>query len=251
MHAFTRTLCFLSILTGCAAAPVSASATTESPQPTDAAAEPTAATTTTTTASHELDAGRLRVAGRGIESVTPDLARISLSIDSIARKADTAVDDNADATRRVLDELASLGIAKADMQTSGYDVMPSWERRGQTEVHTTIDVTVRDLAKLGKVLRASTDAGATTTHGIEFDISDREAREKAAMTAAVADARARGEALAGAAGRKLGEVVSIDTVVAPATTTWLEEADEATAVPVAPGSFDVRVDVTVAFVLEA
>lgn len=73
----------------------------------------------------------------------------------------------------------------------------------------TVDVTIRHLEQVGKVLSAATSAGADQLYGIRFEIEDLAQLQIEARKQAVEDARARAERLAQLAGVKLGPAVSI------------------------------------------
>jgi uncharacterized protein YggE len=54
-----------------------------------------------------------------------------------------------------------------------------------------VDVTIRDIDAVGKVIDAATVAGATNVNGISFSVADPSAAVALARSAAVADAQAR------------------------------------------------------------
>jgi uncharacterized protein len=70
-------------------------------------------------------------------------------------------------------------------------------------------VRVRDLAALGTILDAAVTDGANTLNALTFGLADPAPATDAARTEAVADARARAELLAAAAGVSLGPVLAI------------------------------------------
>ena len=72
-----------------------------------------------------------------------------------------------------------------------------------------VEVTVRDLATLGAVVDGALAAGATSLDGLAFRVEDPREAERAARTAAVAQARARAEVLAAAADVALAGVSDI------------------------------------------
>src|SRR5438132_8106392 len=79
---------------------------------------------------------------------------------------------------------------------------------GFTANHT-LELTVRDLARIGSTIDAAVAGGATTVQGISYDTSDRGGHEAAALAAAVKDAHTKAQAMATAAGISLGNVLSI------------------------------------------
>jgi uncharacterized protein YggE len=129
---------------------------------------------------------------------------------------------------------------------------------GQTNywVNNSLVVTLRQVDHLGAVLQAAVDAGANSINGIAFDLTDKSQAEEQARQAAITDARQRAERLAAAAGATLGEVVSIYTGgYSYGAINYVEAASSAGSagggtVPIAPGTFDVRIDVMLAYTLK-
>jgi uncharacterized protein YggE len=83
---------------------------------------------------------------------------------------------------------------------------------GFYRVSNTVQITVRDLDRLGAILGATTGAGANNVWGIQFEIEDPSALMAAARQAAVAEATSRAEQLARLSGVELGKVVSVGDV---------------------------------------
>ena len=71
------------------------------------------------------------------------------------------------------------------------------------------------IERVGELLDAFVDAGATTVTGVRFDVKDRTAAEREALRMAVADARARADAMAAGAGRNVDRVIRITDTVQP------------------------------------
>jgi uncharacterized protein YggE len=109
---------------------------------------------------------------------------------------------------------------------------------------------VDDVNKIGDILDRVVGAGATTVSGIRFDVKNRDALERNALRAAVADARARAEAAAAGAGTSIEKVVRIEEqrmTIRPPTPLMMEmrsaEAVQAKT-PIAPGEIEIRAMVT-------
>ena len=71
------------------------------------------------------------------------------------------------------------------------------------------------IERVGELLDAFVDAGATTVTGVRFDLKDRAGAEREALRMAVADARARADAIASAAGRSIDRVFRISDTPQP------------------------------------
>jgi uncharacterized protein len=120
-------------------------------------------------------------------------------------------------------------------------------------VTNTLNVTVRELAKLGEVLSSSTAAGANSVWGVDFRIDKPEPLVAQARDKAVADALEKAKRLAEVSGTKLGRLVAIEESGrgGPMPVGAMFSAREAKAsVPIEAGSLEVSADVVVRFALE-
>lgn len=162
----------------------------------------------------------ITVIGQGEAAGPPDRASINAGVQTLAQSVVESSKQNQEIIERIMTALKQEGIKAVDVQTADYSVWPEQQHdpRGSGEititgyrVNNTVRVTVKDIERLGKVLAAVTNAGANAIHGIGFSVKDTAALENRARAAAMADARARAEALAGLAGVKLGKVLSIST----------------------------------------
>jgi uncharacterized protein YggE len=160
----------------------------------------------------------LTVTGQGEVHGAPDQAMLSAGVVTTARTAADALKDNAKAMNAVFATLKRAGIADKDMQTSDFSIQPQYEtdRNGNTSrditgyrVANTVNVRVNDLAKVGPTLDALVASGANSIGDIAFTIKDPKPLMEKARAEAVADAVARAQTLARAAGVTLGPIVSI------------------------------------------
>lgn len=160
----------------------------------------------------------LTVTGQGEVHGAPDQAMLSAGVVTTARTAADALKDNAKAMNAVFATLKCAGIADKDMQTSDFSVQPQYEtdKNGNTlrditgyRVANTVNVRVTDLAKVGPTLDALVASGANSIGDIAFTIKDPKPLMAKARAEAVADAVARAQTLARAAGVTLGPIVSI------------------------------------------
>jgi len=117
-----------------------------------------------------------------------------------------------------------------------------------------VRTTVHDIAKLGDVITAANAAGADTINGPTFSISDPAPYRADAINRAVADARVTATAMAKAAGKSLGSVLSISSGDVSSQPGPLYAADAtagaAKSVPIEAGQLDVTANVTVVFELK-
>jgi len=76
-----------------------------------------------------------------------------------------------------------------------------------------VNVTIRDLTTVSKVLDTAIEAGANNIYGVNFALKDSAAAQAEARKSAVADAKARAEDLASLTGVAVGELISVSEVV--------------------------------------
>jgi uncharacterized protein YggE len=163
----------------------------------------------------------LSLTGQGKVTSAPDIAIISSGVVSEAKTARAALDANNAAMADVLKTIAASGVAKKDIQTSNFSVQPKYTYRKSSNgtqeapritgytVSNTVTTIVRDLATLGSVLDSVVSSGANRLSGLSFSIAEPEPLRNEARKQAVAEAIARANLYAQAAGVTLGNILSI------------------------------------------
>jgi uncharacterized protein YggE len=202
------------------------------------------------------------VGGSGTVQVAPDEAVVRLGIEAqavVASEAQRAANGVAGA---ILTSLGSLGVPAEAVQTSSLQLYPVYESRQPTGVieepritgyraTNTVAITLADLAKIGPVVDAAIAAGANRIESVDFRLRDDAEARRAALTAAVRDARDKAETIAAALGLPLGEVAEIvESGVSAPPIVYREAAMRMAAdagTPVATGSLSVEAAVTVRY----
>lgn len=162
----------------------------------------------------------ITVTGEGSAERAPDLATVQIGVTTVGETAAEALAANSAAMAAVTDRLKAAGVADRDLQTTGLSVNPNWTgydssssaegpRISGYTASNILTVRVRALDTLGAVLDASVSDGANTLNGLTFGLADPKPAMDDARKAAVADALAKAELLATAAGVTLGPIVSI------------------------------------------
>ena len=201
------------------------------------------------------DGATITVTGEGIVQTQPDQATISLGVTTNGDTAAKALADNNAALTMVLDRLKVAGVAEADLQTSNLSLSPNWTGydSGSTPsiagyiATNMLDVRVRDLAALGTILDAAVTDGANTMNGITFGLAEPMPAMNEARTKAVADAKARAEVLAIAAGGTLGKLLSVAEQGSYSGPAPMFRADAESAVPIQSGQIGMTSNVTVIY----
>ncbi|MHA6691224.1 SIMPL domain-containing protein [Devosia sp. A449] len=214
-------------------------------------------------------AGTISIEGRGEVMAAPDMAQISSGVTTQGATAREALDANTAAMAELIAALKATGIEARDIQTSGFSVNPNYvysdarDDNGYTlppkingyQVSNTVTVAVRQLDALGTILDKSVTVGANTINGVSFAVADPSALYDEARKAAFADARAKAELYATAAGGRLDEIESISETQGynqPQPYPMYARADMAASapVPVEAGELAFAINVVVQWELE-
>ena len=203
-------------------------------------------------------ANTISVSASGKISQVPDIARVNLGVTVTKPTVKSARSSAATKMNDIIAAVKALGVAEADIQTTGLNLYPQYANGSSTKivgytVGNQIQITVRDLDKADDVFDTATAKGATDVNGISFDIADPAKALNDARVAAIASAQASAAAMASAAHVTLGPVVSI-TDTSPASPIFYGAlrgmALDSAATPVQPGSQDVAATVTVVFSIQ-
>jgi uncharacterized protein YggE len=199
--------------------------------------------------------------GEGIVHAAPDRAWLNITAESRAANPREAQQRNADAMKPVQDKLRAAGVPADAIRTIGYDLQQEFDVVNDRRVsrgfvaRNTIEVRVDAISRVGEILEVAVGSGATAVGGIRFDLKDRAGLEREALKLAVADARARAEAVAAGTGRSIERILRIEErgvqggpmpYVAAGGVALRAQAD----VPIAVGQLEVRAQVTLTAVLK-
>lgn len=135
----------------------------------------------------------LNVSGLGVVYLTPDIVYINIGVNTQRENAAEAVEVNKGQTNAVIAAIKESGVEEKDIRTTNFSIWsnPQYDPAGQItgttySVDNTVNVTVRDLEKLGDLLDAAVNAGANNIYSIQFDVEDKAEATKEARTKAPA-----------------------------------------------------------------
>ncbi len=161
----------------------------------------------------------ITVTGEGEVSGVPDQAQLSAGVATVALTANAALAENARKMTSVFAALSRIGVPQREMKTSNFSVSPQYPPYNQNntgpqkivgyQVSNQLDVTLDDVKTLGPALDALVAAGANQINAISFSLRDPQALLASAREQAVADAIARAQTYAKAAGVTLGPILSL------------------------------------------
>ncbi len=161
----------------------------------------------------------LASSGQGESKVTPDRASVMLNVQTRATTAAAAAADNASRTRAVLDAVGKLGLSRDQLSTEGYTVYPEmqYDKNGGSPrvsgyvVTNTVRAETKRPEQAGIIVDAALSAGANMVNSLSFYASSIDEARRQAVAAAVTSARADAEAMARAAGGRLGALLELST----------------------------------------
>lgn len=201
----------------------------------------------------------LNVTGVGTVYIHPDIARINIGVQTQSIDAGEALAENTANANAIRQILMEKGVAERDIQTSNfsiYQTVNDYPEDGSAPemsfvVQNTVNVTVRDLDSLGEVLAAVVDQGANTIYGVSFDVEDPDAAYTEARDLAIQDAQSQAEAIAEAAGVRLGDIYSL-SIYDSGTPAAMDSSTAAYgvgggSVPISAGTLTVQVSVNISY----
>ncbi len=213
---------------------------------------PTAAASETAVPSKEV--GMIHVSGVGAISVKPDLAIVTLGVQTEAPSATEAMTNVNSQMDTIVAFLKGEGLNDADIKTQQVELTPRYResRNGVAQIvgygaSTIMEVQVKDLKNLGTFLDKIVQAGGNQIQGIRFELVNSEDALDQARGKAWENALRRAEVLAQKAGATLGTVTEItETNVMPFSRAATAEN---ASVSVMPGMQTVQVEIQVTWVL--
>lgn len=159
----------------------------------------------------------ISVTGSGEISIKPDMAYLSLGVQTTASTAKQAQSLNAAAIQKLSNALKTTWkIAAADIQTSQFYVQPNYsynDKEGQKingyiALHT-LRVKYSQLDNIGQLLDSASEAGANQIGDITFTVENQDPYQEQVINKAMANAGLKANAIAKAANRQLGSVISV------------------------------------------
>ncbi|MEM7789242.1 MAG: SIMPL domain-containing protein [Bacteroidota bacterium] len=165
----------------------------------------------------------ISVTGSAERLVIPDEVILQLEVETRDPGLEAATESN----QATIDAVAAIarryGVPPARIQTERIDLQPQYTSRRQEDgtsiqvlyeyqVRRAINVTLRDLDVFDDLLRDAVGAGVNRINGVEYRTTDLRTHRDAARLQAIAAAREKAEALAGALGQSIGRPITINEI---------------------------------------
>jgi len=186
----------------------------------------------------------IAVTGTGSVLAIPDTATFSYSVVETGKTVAVAQNSAATKSNAIIAALKTLGIADADIQTTGYNSYPTYSNQNSVcppviynsmsdssgssggavssaiycppskqvltgyEVDQTVTVKVRKTDDAGTALTKVGSLGATNISGLSFVVDNPDAVQAQARDKAIADAKAKAAILAKSLGVKMNKIIN-------------------------------------------
>jgi uncharacterized protein YggE len=193
----------------------------------------------------------------GETQVTPDRARIDLTVETRGATAAAAAAENARIATTVQARLRALGLTDQQLGTWGYSVHPEYNyNRPDNQppritgyvARNTVRADLRRIDQVGLVIDAAIQAGANNVGGLDFYSSSLDIARQRALAQAVERARADAQVMAAAAGGRLGPLLELSSsFMSPGPMPYMRVVDavvQADQTPVQPGERTVTATVS-------
>ena len=215
--------------------------------------------------------GGIIVTGTSSIELEPDMATLSLGIESSANTVSEARDNASISINEMLNVMKNVGIDDEDIQTTAFNIYPQYEYievrdngrvRGVQElvgftVSNMLLVTVKNLEGIGEIIDKITDAGGNDVrfNSINFGIQDPIPYQSELRKLAVDDGITKASQLAEYSGVKLGAVTMITDYSSQVSVAQDQAffAERAMAIPstsINPGSLNLSMRVDMVFAIE-
>ncbi|HYW31123.1 MAG TPA: SIMPL domain-containing protein [Gemmatimonas sp.] len=161
---------------------------------------------------------QITVSARGEVQVAPDRARVQVGVETQAKTAVAAANENNRKQAAILAAVRALGIPASAISTLNYNVFPV-ERYDEKNRRSVIDgyrvsnivqVETDKLEQAGTIIDAALNNGANRVAGLDFMVKDPSAARDQALAKAVQSAKRQATAAAAAAGGQATELLELN-----------------------------------------
>jgi uncharacterized protein len=206
------------------------------------------------------EARGIQVSGAGEVRVVPDMARISLEARREGQDAAALKQTVDEVTARLLALTDALDIPRRDVTAAAVNIYPRYRHHPSEEtrvdgvvVTRSVEVTLRDLTRIGDLINQALAAGFNGIGGVALDAGNRAELERAALDLAIDEATREAAQIAGRFGVRLGALQHAATTRHTVRPMMLE-AMAVRAAPedsFAPGEMTIRREIQATFAIEA
>ena len=204
--------------------------------------------------------GKIHVNGAGVVTVEPDIALVSVGIETADKNSNDSQSENATISSKVINSLKNIGIDEKDIKTVSYNMFR--ERYYDHETRKTIEgdfkvihslqIVVRNIDSVGAIIDTAVNSGANQVNNISFTVSDTNKFYLEALKLAIENANGKADAIANT--MKITEIVPIEIIeqgfnIAPLTRSMdmMLESKAVGSTQIETGELEIRANVQMVF----
>jgi len=209
---------------------------------------------------------KISVSGTGKVYAKPDLAIIDFSVITENRTVNEALNENTEKMNTIVNSIKNKGVEENDIKTVIFNISPLYEYQktgvdvslypsGKRvlvgyEVTQSLEVKIRDMAKIGEVIQSATDAGANDVGNLVFTIENQDALKAQAKTQAIEEAKANAQNFATQLGVNLVRIIDFsENTYTPTSVSfnYLKQASESANPQIETGENEIESVVTLTY----
>jgi len=158
----------------------------------------------------------ITVSDFGEVSVKPDLAQASFSVVTEAKTVEEAMKENSGKMNTIIGMMKEEDIEEKDLKTINFSIYPRYEWQEEVpgrrvlagyEVRQTLQVKIRDMGRIGKVIELAVDNGANQVGDISFTVDNKDEFKQQARKEAIEKTKKKAKELANELGVSLGKII--------------------------------------------
>ena len=200
---------------------------------------------------------KLKVFGKGILSVKPDVADVVLGVITENIQLEVAQQENAKITKQVINSIEEIGVLPKNIQTQNYNIRSNYDYingkqifRGY-EVSNNLNVIITNINSAGEIIDTAVKNGANNVSGINFIVSDQTKYYYEALRLATTDAQNKASVIANKLSVRLNiipiQINEIDKgTITPLGVMTLKQVSGAT--PIEAGENTITADIEAVFI---
>lgn len=164
--------------------------------------------------SSQKDKEIITLSATGEVDAKPDVALASISVMTEGKDPKAVQDANSAKINKVTQYLKDSGVNDDDIKTQNYNLYPRYDYPEGAQVlsgytlYQTVVIKMRELEKVGDIMKGVVQSGANTIDSLNFIIDDPNDIKQEARKLALENAKAKAQELAKVVGLSLGKVRS-------------------------------------------
>ena len=148
---------------------------------------------------------KIKVTGEAVIKTIPDIAHVSLGVETIGENAEEVRQASAEKMTAVIAAIKDSGISEADIKTTNLSAYPYYSYANGMELagyrsHNTLSVRVTDINKVSGLIDAAIAAGTSSVMGVGWGLENKQTATNEAIQKAITNATKKAEAIASAIG---------------------------------------------------